>query len=107
MLLGIGIEKTMIRNPIVVTSIALLLILVGPAYALTLTNRDGVERTLQITEGGDEAVTYDLVITADETMEELCNEGCTIALENGIQESFDGDEDIYIERGRFYINVPE
>ncbi len=94
----------MIRNPMIaLTAATLALSLVGQAQALTLTNRDTVEQRVQVTEGGDEAMTQDLVIAADQTLDGLCKEACTIVLQNGEQESFDGYEVVYIENGRFVI----
>lgn len=88
---------------IALTAAAIGLLWVGQSQALTLTNRDAVDQRLQISEGGDEAVTYDVVISAYETLVELCQEGCTIALENGEQESFEGYEEVSIEEGSFVI----
>ena len=94
----------MIKTPLVaLTAAALALTLAGQANALTLTNRDTVDQRVQITEGGDEAVTHDKVVAADQTLDELCEDGCTIALENGEQESFEGYETVFIENGRFVI----
>lgn len=91
-------------NPkIALSAAALALMLSGQAYALTLTNRDAGEHRVQINEGGDEAVTRDIVLTANQKVGGLCEDGCTIALENGVQESFEGDEDVYIENGQFLI----
>ncbi len=80
------------------------LIVAGQAHALTLANRDQVDRRLLITEAGDQAVTQEIFIAADEILEGVCPDGCTIALENGVKESFEGYEDVAIEDGRFVIN---
>ena len=80
-----------------------ILLLASSAQALTLTNRDPEERRLQITEGGDEAVTHDVIVEADQTREDLCLEGCTIVLDSGEHASFEGDEVVEIEDGRFVI----
>ncbi|MDH3969284.1 MAG: hypothetical protein OEU56_19890 [Rhodospirillales bacterium] len=94
----------MTNKPLIALSAAaLVLSLAGQAHALTLTNRDTVEQRVQINEGGDEAVTRDVVLGADQTLDGLCEDGCTIALENGVQESFEGDEAVSIENGRFMI----
>ncbi len=94
----------MTTNPMIaLTAAALALVLTGPVQALTLTNRDAVEQRVQINEGGDETVTQDVVLGAEQTLEGLCEDGCTIALENGVQESFEGNEDVYIENGGFQI----
>ncbi len=94
----------MIKNTMIaLTAGTLALFLAGQAQALTLTNRDTVEQRVQITEGGDEAVTHDVVIAANQILDELCKEACTVTLESGAQESFEGDENVYIEDGRFVI----
>lgn len=80
---------------------ALALSLVGQARALTLTNNGATEQSVKISEGGDEMVSQDIAIAAGQTIRGVCMEGCTIALENGEQQSFEGDEDVYIENGRF------
>jgi hypothetical protein len=82
---------------------AMALFLVNQAHALTLTNREAVDQRVQITEDGDEAITQDIILLADYTLYYLCEYGCTIALENGRQESFEGYEDISIEDGYFVI----
>lgn len=76
----------------------------GQAHALTLTNRDRVERRLLITEGSEVPVTHEIFIASDETLEGVCPDGCTIALDNGVKERFEGYEDIAIEDGQFVIN---
>ena len=92
------------RSPIRVLTAAIVVQLVaGQAYAFTVTNRDLSEHSLQITEGGDEAVTRDVVIAPDQTVDDLCEDGCTIVLDNGEQQSFEGYEEVYIEGGRFVI----
>jgi hypothetical protein len=91
------------NSRIALTAAAIGLLMVGQAYALTLTNRDAVNQRLQISEGGVEAVTYEVVITAHQTLDELCPEGCIIALENGDEESFEGYEEISIKEGTFVI----
>jgi hypothetical protein len=94
----------MAKSPkIALAAATMALLLTGQAHALTLTNRGAVDQRLQISEGGDEAATYEVVIAAYETLIELCQEGCTIALESGEQESFEGYEHIHIEDGRFVI----
>jgi hypothetical protein len=80
------------------------LIVAGQAHALTLANRDQVDRRLLVTEAGDQAVTQEIFIASDEILEGVCPDGCTIALENGVKESFEGYEDVAIEDGRFVIN---
>ena len=80
------------------------LIVAGQAHALTLANRDQVDRRVLITEAGDQAVIQEIFIASDEILQGVCPDGCTIALENGVKESFEGYEDVAIEDGRFVIN---
>jgi len=88
---------------IAIAAAALPLFLASQAYALTLINRTPVEQNVQISEGDSEAMTRDVVLSADQTLDGFCEEGCTIVLENGVEEDFDGDEVIYIENGQFII----
>ena len=96
------------RYPIIaLTAAASALLLAGQAHALTLTNRDAVEQRLQIVEGDEMPMTQDFVINANQTLDPICEEGCTIALENGEQNTFEGDEVVYIEDGRFVTDEAE
>ena len=88
---------------IALTAVALPMFLSGQAYALTLINRTAVEQNVQISDGDSESVTRDVTLSADQTLDGICDEGCTIILENGVEEDFDGDEVIYIENGEFVI----
>jgi len=85
------------------TAATMALFLAGQAQALTLTNRDLVEQRLVITEEGEEVATRDVVIEGNQTLDQFCEAGCTIALENGEQESFEGDENVVIQDGRLVI----
>ena len=92
------------KNPkIALVAAASALLLAGQAHALTLTNRDAVEQRLQIVEGDEMPVTQEVVISANQTLDPLCEEGCTIALENGEQNTFTGDEVVIIQDGHFVI----
>jgi hypothetical protein len=82
-------------------ALASALLVAGQANALTLTNRGTSEQRLKITEFSDEGVTQNIVILAAETLSDVCMEGCTIALDNGEQGSFDGTEVVYIEEDHF------
>ena len=69
--------------------------------AMSITNRDNYERTLQIIEGADSETIHDVVIEPHETISGLCKEGCTVLLENGIRQSFEGVEEVQVHNGRF------
>jgi hypothetical protein len=97
-------KKPMTKNIMIAMIVAALpLVLSGQAYALTLNNCAQVELNLQIIEGDDDWEARDVIFSADRTHDVFCEEGCTIILENGVEESFDGDEVIYIESGQFII----
>ena len=86
------------------------LLLAGQAHALTLTNHDAVERHLQVAEAwADESAeaAQGISIGANQSLFDLCTEGCTIVLENGEQESFEGTEVVYIESGHFVTDENE
>ena len=94
----------MTRNAVIaLTATGLALLLASQANALTLTNRELAEQRVQIIEGSDEPTTRELVLNANQSLDDLCNEGCTIALKNGVQQRFEGDENVYIEKGGFVI----
>ena len=80
-------------------------LLVGPAFALTLSNGDEVTYGVTVITGqGDGTVeTFDL--ESGFSMENLCEEtGCTIRLSNGVEKEFKGDEDVEIIDGQFALN---
>ena len=53
-----------------ITLAAAALFLIGEAHALTLTNRDGSQQRLEISEGGEE-LSRRIVIEPDQTIEEV------------------------------------
>ena len=79
------------------------LLFASAAQALTITNKDSEEHRLQVTEGDEEPVSHEVSLPSGQTLEDLCPEGCVIALQNGVQESFEGGEAVDIKDGRFEI----
>jgi hypothetical protein len=95
-------DKSMISARVMFLVFTLLLVSSGETLAaMSITNSDRYERTLQITEGSNEQVIYDVLIGADETIDGLCEEGCSVLLDNGTERSFEGYEQVYIFNGRF------
>jgi hypothetical protein len=93
----------MLRKSLVLAGAgALTLVMAWQAQAMTLTNRDGADLMVTITENGD-STGQDLLIAANQTLEDVCANGCTITLEDGQKLDFNGDEDVSIEGGRFII----
>jgi hypothetical protein len=92
----------MIRAHVVFLAFTLLLVSGGETLAaMSITNSDRYERTLQITEGTNKQVIYNLLISADETIDGLCERGCSVLLDNGTKRRFEGHEQVYILDGRF------
>ena len=84
----------------------------GSADALTLTNRDADERHLRIMAVVDESADADefagsgiqnVALKAGQTMEILCDRGCTVVLESGDEENFTGYEVVVLRNGRLEI----
>lgn len=79
---------------LVLTAAALALSL--PAYAATVTNKDDVQRTLIVTESGNQT---ELVLSAGESVD-FCGGGCFVTMPNGDREALSGSESIEITGGR-------
>ncbi|MFP3920898.1 MAG: hypothetical protein ACLFPA_03000 [Dichotomicrobium sp.] len=77
---------------------ALAALMVTQAQAVTITNRDAIDYELRIEEGGDEMVGRSVTIPSGETLN-LCEDGCTMELDNGESESFEGDETVELFDG--------
>lgn len=92
----------MLRTRLVFTVLTLSLFLTFAARAdIIVTNLDTYERTLQITEGSDKQVIYDLLIGTIETIDGVCNSACSIKLDNGNEGSFPGFGQVHIFKGIF------
>ncbi len=88
----------MLKHSLLAATAAVVLIVSSPAHALTLTNRDAAARQLTIT---DEDGSSNFVVEPDQTLNDLCTAGCTIVLEDGSEETFEGDEVLEIVDGSF------
>ncbi len=67
-----------------------------PATAAILTNTDGVERSVVITEGGSQT---ELALDPGES-QTVCAAGCFMTMPNGDREALTGSETIEIKDGR-------
>ena len=86
----------------VVALAAAMLLVAADAQALTVSNRDTTDQRLEIRASGS-AVPQNIVVKPQETLDGLCEAGCTIALESGAEEAFEGYEVLEVENGRFVI----
>lgn len=75
----------------------------APAYALSVTNRDGTDQKITITEG--EKQRQEVVATM-KTLANVCPAGCVIQLQNGEEYEFDGNEIVSIEEGLMFLDEP-
>lgn len=88
---------------VAVTAIGLTVLLTGSANALTLKNEDtSMQEVVIVASQGDGEVTT-ITLDTGETMENLCMQGCTMQLANGLVQTFAGDENVSIVDGDFLI----
>ncbi len=79
---------------------ALLALAVGsPAHALTLTNQDDKAYEVTVTVGEGDAAIETFKLESGAGKFDICSDGCTIRLDNGTMQSFDGDESVTIQDG--------
>jgi len=76
---------------------------VSPAHALKLTNRDAIELTMTINENSS---SRQQVVKPSETLEGICNSGCSIQIKDGEEYEFDGSEVVSIEEGLMFLDEP-
>ena len=72
------------------------------AQAVTLTNRDSQKLRVIVSDWSGLTIEV-LVLEPDLTIMDVCENGCTIAVEGGAKESFDGDEVVDIQEGEFVV----
>lgn len=73
----------------------LVLAVVTPAFAVTITNQDGETRKITITENGARS---ERDIGASETVK-VCDQGCFITFPDGTLTAYQGSEQIVIRNG--------
>lgn len=77
--------------------------LAGSANALTITNEDEAEYSLEVILGEGGADLQTLQLSGGQSLSDICEQGCTIKLPNGAEQEFDGDENVTIKDGGFII----
>jgi hypothetical protein len=73
------------------------------AHALSVTNRDGTDQKVTITEGDKQRLE---VVAPSKTLQNVCPAGCVIQLQNGEEYEFDGNEIVSIEEGLMFLDEP-
>ena len=71
--------------------------------ALTINNGDEVDYVVEVVEGVGDASVKSIDLSAGQALQDICNSGCTITLDNGASQSFSGDESVTIEDGEFVL----
>jgi hypothetical protein len=74
---------------------------VSSAHALKLTNRDATEQKMTISEN---TASREQVLKPAETLDGICNGGCTIQMQDGEEYEFDGNEIVSIEEGLMFLD---
>lgn len=74
-----------------------------PAAALTIVNDDEVTYTLDVNLGEGDSNKQQYELPFDHLLEDICDAGCTIQLNNGAQMEFTGHEYVTIKDGTFVI----
>ena len=81
------------------SALALLALLAAPANALTLTNSDDKTYEVSVVEGEGDGNAIILELQGGANVAEICENGCTIKIDNGVEMSFNGDEIVSIQDG--------
>lgn len=76
---------------------------VTASNALTISNDDDVDYVLEVVEGVGDASVETIDLSAGQALEDICNSGCTITLNNGASNSFVGNEWVAIQNGQFVL----
>ncbi len=85
-------------------ALTLIMMLSSPTFALDLRNEDDVTYTVGIVEGQGDASADAIELQAGEELISICESGCTIRLNNGVEDNFTGDETVTIKDGDFVVN---
>ncbi len=80
-------------------------LLVGPALALTISNRDTSEYQIQVTQGDQ---TAERSLGAGAVLEEACEEGCVLRLaDSDVEFEAKGDDALMIKGGQIQKDAAE
>ena len=86
-----------------ITALAIVAVSATASNALTINNGDEVDYVVEVVEGvGDAGVKW-IDLSAGKALQDICNSGCTITLDNGTSQLFSGDESVTIEDGQFVL----
>ncbi len=80
---------------------AFALLAITPALAISLTNEDETGYEVTIVEGEGDANSTTIQLDPGTNVSEICENGCTVKLDNGAEFTFEGDETATIKDGEF------
>lgn len=84
-------------------ALAVLAMFAAPANALTLTNSDDQTYEVTVVHGEGDASATLIELQGGANVADICEDGCTIQLDNGVEMSFNGDEIVSIQDGEFVL----
>lgn len=91
------------KKAVFIASLGIAALLAGPVSALTLFNEDAATYEVTVVTGQGDADVETVVVESGSQLTELCMDGCTMQLPNGISQSFAGSEEVSILDGEFVI----
>ena len=94
----------MTRLKLLTPIIALVVWASAPAEAFTLVNEDAETYEVEFVEGEGDSTVADIVeLAPDYMIEDACENGCNIHLNNGVQGQFKEGQSVVIRGGKFVV----
>ena len=84
----------------VMLSVGVMAMLSGPVMALEVVNEDDKPYKVLVVQGEQ---TAEITVESKGVVEDICNDGCTLQLEDGSQIKVKGSETVSIDDGGFAI----
>ncbi len=91
------------RTNVFLSALAATALFAVPAQALTLTNEDAATYEVEVVQGQGGQSADMMELEAEQSLEGLCEDGCTLRLNTGAEQDFAGDENVIIRDGAFVI----
>lgn len=87
---------------LVVTLVFLLAVLIGQSSAMSRVNIDVILHEFGVMSDVG-SIEDSFTMFGAETVSEICNDGCILVVQNGDPQSFEGEEEVFINNGAFVI----
>ncbi len=101
---GVQCGDTKMKRKFSVVAFGTAMLLALPAIALDLSHDDEDTYTVDVIGGQGDESKEQFVLEPGEILSNICEGGCTIVLDSGAQQIFNGDETAPIRNGEFVIN---